>query len=119
MLDEFWSMSVALPGLRNLFGCLQHALSCRQNKHRISLKRGVHQALDDFQRLVEELDSQPTRLAEVIPLGPVADGHHDVSGTGACGIWWPHNHLALRNGVVLGILCSGALNGPGGLGTGS
>ena len=87
VLGELRSMSIALPGSRNLFGRLQHALACRQSKHRITLRRGVHQALDDFRWLVEDLDSRPTRLAEVVPLRPVADGLHDASGVGAGGVW--------------------------------
>lgn len=98
VLGELRSMSVALPGSRNLFGRLQHALSCRQNKHRISLKRGVHQALDDFRWLVEDLDSRPTRLAEVVPLLPVAEGHHDASGAGAGGVWYPGDQVNARDG---------------------
>ena len=91
-------MSIALPGSRNLFGRLQHALACRQGKHRITLRRGVHQALDDFRWLVDDLDSRPTRLAEVIPLQPVADGHHDASGAGAGGVWWPGEQVQARQG---------------------
>lgn len=33
VLGELRSMSIALPGSPNLFGRLQHALACRQNKH--------------------------------------------------------------------------------------
>ena len=98
VLGELRSMSIALPGSRNLFGRLQHALACRQGKHRITLRRGVHQALDDFRWLVQDLDSRPTRLAEVIPLRPVADGHHDASGAGAGGVWWPGNQVSARKG---------------------
>ena len=89
LLGELRSMSVALPGSRNLFCRLQHALAKRPSRHRITLRRGVHQALDDFRWLVEDLDKRPTRLAEVVPLQPVADGHHDASGAGAGGVWWP------------------------------
>ena len=91
-------MSLALPGSRNLFCRLQHALACRQNKHRISLRQGVHQALDDFRWLLKDLESRPTRLAEVVPLRPVADGHHDASGAGAGGVWWPSDQVSARRG---------------------
>ena len=60
VLGELRSMSIALPGSRNLFGRLQHALAGQQGKHRITLRRGVHQALDDFRWLVDDLDSRPT-----------------------------------------------------------
>ena len=98
VLGELRSMSAALPGSRNLFCRLQHALSQRQNKHRISLHRGVHQALDDFRWLARDLEARPTRLAEVVPLRPVADGHHDASGAGAGGVWWPGSQAVPRQG---------------------
>jgi len=100
ILGELRSMSVALPGSRNLFGRLQHALSSRPTAHRISLKRGVHQALDDFRWLVEDIEARPTRLAEVIPLNPIADGHHDASGAGAGGVWWPGEAAVPRGTCV-------------------
>jgi len=99
LLGELRSMSIALPGSRNLFCRLQHALTKRQNRHRIALRRGVHQALDDFRWLVEDLDRRPTRLAEVVPLRPVAEGHHDASGAGAGGVWWPGDNVDAR-GIV-------------------
>lgn len=98
ILGELCSMLVALPGSRNLFGRLQHVLANRQTKHRITLRRGVHQALDDFRWLVEDLESCPTRLAEVVPLRPVTDGHHDASGAGAGRVWWPSNQVDARDG---------------------
>ena len=102
VLGELRSMSVALPGSRNLFGRLQHALSCRQGSHRVCLKRGVHDALDDFRWLVQDLDRRPTRLAEVVPLNPVADGHHDASGAGAGGVWWPSENVTPRGATKPG-----------------
>ena len=98
VLGELRSMSAALPGSRNLFCRLQHALTQRQNRHRLSLRRGVHQALDDFRWLARDLEARPTRLAEVVPLHPVADGHHDASGAGAGGAWWPGSHAVPRRG---------------------
>ena len=98
VLGELRSMAIALPGSRNLFSRLQHAMTLRQNKHRISLRRGVHQALDDFRWLVKDLEARPTRLAEVVPLRPVADGHHDASGAGAGGVWWPSEFATPRAG---------------------
>ena len=98
VLGELRSMSIALPGSRNLFGRLQHALTNRPTKHRITLRRGVRQALDDFRWLVEDLAARPTRLAEVIPLRPVVDGHHDASGAGAGGVWWPSDQVDARRG---------------------
>ena len=91
-------MSVALLGLQYLFGRLQHALACRQNKHRIGLRQGVHQALDNFRWLLQDLKSCPTRLAKVDPLRPVTNGHHDASSAGTGGVWWPSNQVSARWG---------------------
>ena len=90
-------MSIALPGSRNMFGRLQDALS-KGSKTRIDLSKGVHQALDDFRWLAKDLTSRPTRLAELIPLAPVAEGHHDASGSGAGGVWFPGDELQPRHG---------------------
>ena len=98
VLGELRSMSIALPGSRNLFGQLQKALS-DSNGGRVTLKRGVHQALDDFRWIASDLASRPTRIAELVPLTPVAEGHHDASGKGAGGIWFPGNGLVPRTGI--------------------
>eukprot|EP00804_Cyclotella_cryptica_P026952 CCRYP_014780-RA/>CCRYP_014780-RA protein AED:0.28 eAED:0.28 QI:0/0/0/1/0/0/2/0/187 len=37
----------------------------------------------------DNIASRPTRIAELVPLDPVAEGHHDASGSGAGGIWFP------------------------------
>ena len=97
VLGELRSMSIALPGSRNLFGQLQKALTDRKGG-RVTLKRGVHQALDDFRWLANDLSSRPTRIAELVPLNPVAEGHHDASGKGAGGIWFPGSGLVPRQG---------------------
>ena len=47
VLGELRSMSLALPGLCHLFSQMQEALTSRMGKH-ISLKKGVHEALNDF-----------------------------------------------------------------------
>ena len=98
VLGELRSMSIALPGSRNLFGQLQKALS-DSNGGRVTLKRGVHQALDDFRWIANDLASRPTRIAELVPLTPVAEGHHDASGKGAGGIWFPGEGLVPRTGI--------------------
>jgi hypothetical protein len=97
VLGELRSMSIALPGSRHLFGQLQHALS-ESKTGRVTLKRGVHQALSDFRWMAEDLVKRPTRIAEVVPLRPVAEGHHDASGKGAGGIWFPGSGLTPRTG---------------------
>ena len=97
VLGELRSMSIAVPGSRNLFGQLQKALADRKGG-RVTLKRGVHQALDDFRWIAQDLSSRPTRIAELIPLPPVAEGHHDASGKGAGGIWFPGSDIVPRQG---------------------
>jgi len=77
VLGELRSMSIALPGSRNLFGQLQKAFFDSKGG-RVTLKRGVHQALDDFRWIANDLASRPTRIAELVPLTPVAEGHHDM-----------------------------------------
>jgi hypothetical protein len=65
ILGELRSMSIALPGSRNMFGRLQNALSL-QSKSRVTLNKGVHQALDDFRWIAQDLTDRPTRIQEVI-----------------------------------------------------
>ena len=88
-------MSLALPGSRALFSQMQHALTTHKGA-RVSLKKGVHQALDDFRWLLKDIASRPTRIAEVVPLNSSAEGHHDASGKGAGGVWFPSSHLKPR-----------------------
>ena len=90
-------MSLALPGARNLFSHMQHALSSKL-KGRVALNKGVHDALDDFRWILTDIASRPTRIAELVPLLASAEGHHDASGKGAGGIWFPANQLNPRQG---------------------
>ena len=87
VLGELRSMSLALPGSRNLFSHMQEALTAKIGT-RVSLKKGVHQALDDFRWLLNDITTRPTRIAEVVPLNPSAIGYHDASGMGAGGVWF-------------------------------
>jgi hypothetical protein len=48
----------------------------------------------------ENISTCPTWITEVVPLLPVAEGHHDASGLGAGGIWFPGPHLAPRSGFT-------------------
>lgn len=82
-----------------MFGRLQKALSL-QGKGRVSLKKGVHQALDDFRWIANDLTTRPTRIAELVPLAPAAEGHHDASGVGAGGVWFPGDSLTPRGESV-------------------
>ena len=89
------SMSLALPGSRNLFSQLQHALVQHKGK-RIALCKGTHNAIADFKWLLVNISSRPTHIAEIVPLKASTLGHHDASGTGAGGAWFPHSTLTPR-----------------------
>ena len=47
VLDELRSIAIALLGMCNMFGHLQNTISPK-SKTRVGLRKGVHQALDDF-----------------------------------------------------------------------
>jgi hypothetical protein len=66
----------------------------------LALDKGVHHALEDFRWMQENISTHPTWIVEIVPLPPVAEGHHDASGLGACGIWFPGPHLAPRTGFT-------------------
>ena len=97
VLGELRSMSLALPGSRNIFSTMQNAL-VQKSGARVALHKGVHDALDDFRWMHENISTRPTRIAELVPLPPVAEGHHDASGIGAGGVWFPTPHLTPRDG---------------------
>ena len=97
VLGELRSMSIALPGSRGLFSALQKALQMHKGK-RVSLTQDVHQALQDFRWILNNLSERPTRIAELVPLLPSALGHHDASGIGAGGVWFPAQSIQARRG---------------------
>ena len=99
ILGELRSMSLALPGARYIFSSMQNAFSSSM-KGRLALDKGVHHALDDFRWMHDNISTRPTRIAELVPLPPVAEGHHDASGHGAGGIWFPSAVLPPREGIV-------------------
>ena len=76
---------------------MQHALTACTGTL-ISLTKGVHQALSDFDWILNDIASRPTRIAELVPMLSSAEGHHDASGEGAGGVWFPAPHLAPRHG---------------------
>ena len=92
-------MAVALPGSRNVFSTMQNALA-HKTGGRVALHKGVHDALDDFRWMHRHISTRPTRIAELVPLPPVAEGHHDASGAGAGGIWFPSPSLTPREGYA-------------------
>jgi len=101
ILGELRSMSLALPGARNMFSAMQHALTHRQKGTRINLNKGVHQALNDFHWMLNGITQRPTRIAEVAPLKPSAEGCHDASGRSAGEVWFPGSHLNTRGTTLL------------------
>ena len=100
VLGELRSMAVALPGSRNMFSRLQRSLASR-HKGRIALNKGTHQALEDFRWMANDISSRPTRIAELVPLDPILEGHHDAAGsTGAGGVWFPGENANVREGYL-------------------
>jgi hypothetical protein len=95
------SMTLALPESRNIFSMMQHALSAKTGG-RVALNKGVHDALDEFRWMHNNIASRPTRIAEIIPLLPAAEAYHNASGTGAGGVWFLGNHITPRKGFVPG-----------------
>ncbi|KAL3823125.1 hypothetical protein ACHAXA_006455, partial [Cyclostephanos tholiformis] len=87
MLGELQSMSLALPEVCKVFSTMQTTLST-QSKNRIALTKGVHDALDDFRWMHNNITKRPTLIVEIIPLPLIAEGHHNASGVGASGIWF-------------------------------
>ena len=63
VLGELRSMSIALPGSRTLFSQMQeHALTTKLG-HRISLKKGIHQAIADIKWILKDsISSRPNRF---------------------------------------------------------
>ena len=50
----------------------------------------------------KNIASRPTRITEIIPLLPAAEGHHEASGVGASGVWFLGNHITPQEGFVTG-----------------
>ena len=88
---------ISPPRRRNIFSTMQNALATKTNS-RVALHKGVHDALDDFRWLHQHIATRPTRIAELVPLLPVAEGHHDASGAGAGCIWFPSSTITPREG---------------------
>jgi hypothetical protein len=88
ILGELCSMSLALPGAHNIFSSMQNALSNKSGSC-VNLNKGVHHALEDFWWMHDNIASHPTRNAELVALDPVAEGHHDASGSGVFGFLVP------------------------------
>jgi hypothetical protein len=99
ILGELRSMSLALPGSCNIFSTMQNAFSST-TKGRLALDKGVHHALNNFCWMHGNISTCPTRIAELVPLPPAAEGHHDASGLGAGGIWFTGSSLHPQQGYL-------------------
>ena len=72
------SMAIVLPGARVLFSHIKEALHHVEIK-RLVLTRAVHQDLEDFRWLAEDLSRRPTILSDLVPLHPMMDIYHNAS----------------------------------------
>jgi len=88
LLGELRSMILAIPGGRGMFSMLQAAL-VRSNRGRVCLTTAVHDQIDDFRWLFEQLAARPTRIAEIVPGPEDYLGAHDAAGPGMGGVWLP------------------------------
>ena len=95
VLGKLRSMAIALTGACHIFGRLQNVITPKSNT-RVDLSKGVHQDLDNFRWIAQECTSRPTRINELIQLSPLAEGHHDSSGKGAGGFWFPGDTIQPR-----------------------
>ena len=100
------SISIALPGSLTLFSQMQHALTTKQIGHRISLKKSVHQAINYFKWIIQDISSCPTRIAELVPLLLSAEAHQVRVVFGS------HHRTYLQDVDLIIVPSSGALNGP-------
>ena len=96
VLGELRSMSLALPGARHCFSIMQAALA-DHIKGRLALRRGIHQALSDFRWMAQNINTRPTRIAELVPLLPAVLGDHDACQQGAGGILFPAAPTNMRH----------------------
>ena len=51
-------------------------------------------------KIKDAYSTKELRIAELVPLLSSAEGHHDASGKGAGGVWFPADHLAPREGTT-------------------
>ena len=76
-------MVLALPGARFLFSKMKETL-CHFKGKRVSLFKGVYEALADFRWLAEDVSNRPTHLYNLVPLRPTVNGYHK-SSSNMCG----------------------------------
>jgi hypothetical protein len=87
LLGELRSMVLAIPGGRGLFSVLQTGFK-HSDRHRIRIDCHLRAQLDDFEALVHDLHSRPTRLAEIVPDIPSGIGACDAAAAGMGGVWF-------------------------------
>ena len=58
-------MVLSLPGARALFSQIQEAL-CHVKGKRVTLSTDVHEALEDFKGLAEDVANRPTHMYKLI-----------------------------------------------------
>ena len=85
VIGELRSMALALPRDSGFFIQMQEAL-CHVKGKIVALSTGVHEALEDFKWLDEDVANRPTCMYELFPLQPTVDGYHNASGY-MCGVW--------------------------------
>ena len=81
-------MALALPEARGLFSQIKEAL-CHGKGKRVTLSKGVHEALAYFRWLAEDVPKRPTRIYNLVPLRTTVDGYHDASGYMCGGVVLP------------------------------
>jgi hypothetical protein len=87
-------MVLAIPGGRGLFSQLQAVLLSAHDPKptdRLQLSQPVHDQLNDLRWLANELESRPTRWAEIVDSAPTFLGTVDASGLGMGGTWLSTN----------------------------
>ena len=77
VLSELRSMALSIPIARGLFIQMQEAL-CHVKGKKVTLSKGVHEALADFCWLVINVSKHPTHIYKLVLLRPTGDGYHDA-----------------------------------------
>ena len=74
-------MLIAISGARGVFSLLQEAFRhVEVDCPRIRLTKDVHGFLDNFCWLANDVASQPTQIAELVPSNPALLGACDAAG---------------------------------------
>ena len=97
LLGELRSMVMAIPGGRGLFSQLQASLTASKGG-RVRLRQAVHDQIEDFWWLANDLVSRPTRLEELYPSEPSEIGACDAAKSGMGGVWLPDETNPLHDG---------------------